>query len=111
MEPSDLSFSSNSGGEEDVLPVEKKCRTSRKFSPGQIATLNGFYRSGMRGEGKEYAAFIDCAARETKLSLEQVKVSLIVASTRLTSTVLLQCLARMEMIFITQLYVYLYYAV
>ena len=52
MEPSDLSFSSNSGGEEDVLPVEKKCRTSRKFSPGQIATLNGFYRSGMEERGR-----------------------------------------------------------
>ena len=59
-----------SGSSKQICPP-----TSRKFSVKQTATLNAFYKTGMKGEGKQYALFIEHAARESGLSPQQVKVS------------------------------------
>ena len=74
----DVDLSSNDVEKEEstnLLPAEKKHKASRKISPAETATLNTFYHTGMKGEGKRYALFIENASREIGLSCEQVKVS------------------------------------
>ena len=57
----------------DLLPAEKKQEASRKFSPTKTATLNTFYHTGMKREGKQYALFIENASRETGLSMNKLR--------------------------------------
>lgn len=62
---------------------EEECHTTllgrrtRNFSTTQTALLSYYFENGMRGVGKKYSAIIDCAASETRVSTDQVKVSII----------------------------------
>lgn len=65
-----------------VLPEKEKTDLmyknlykSKRFSPAVVAILNRYYNNGMCGVGKRYDCLISCAARETKLSILQIKVS------------------------------------
>ncbi len=65
---------STSESAEDQENQEQESSTSRKFSEVQTAKLNALYKSGMKGTGKRYSPFMNNAAAETGLTLEQVKV-------------------------------------
>jgi len=52
--------SSGDSAEECESGSSKQIRppTSRKFSVKQTATLNAFYKTGMKGKGKQYACTV-----------------------------------------------------
>ncbi len=52
-----------------------KSSKSKKFSPVALASLNAFFENGMVGVGENYISAIERAARDTKLSTDQIKVS------------------------------------
>ena len=49
-------------------------KKATRFSVAQQACLNAFYNGGLTGCGKEHFALIEQAAKDTKLSVAQVKV-------------------------------------
>ena len=69
----DLQSDSSSGGEVEARNVQSN---KRKFSTYQTSLLNSLYCSGMKGVGRQYNVFIQRAANETGLTVEQVKVEL-----------------------------------
>ena len=54
---------------------QQSSTSSRRFSVAQTATLNSYYRAGMKGESKGAMPLIQSCSRETGLTTVQVKVS------------------------------------
>ena len=48
--------------------------TFKRFSEAQKACLKAYFQQGMQGTGKKHASLIHCAARDTHLSTDQIKV-------------------------------------
>ena len=58
----------------DLTHDHKSVYKSKRFSSSVVTALNRYYNNGMCGVGKRYDCLISCAARETKLTVLQVKV-------------------------------------
>lgn len=71
----DCSHEAFSEESEARIAVKSKAKT-RCFTDVQRATLNAYYRNGLRGVGKKYDVILEHASRETGLSCKQVKVGL-----------------------------------
>ena len=71
---SETSFQSDTESEissEDGLGKQQR---GRRFTAIQTATLNAYYRAGMRGEGKRHIRRIERCSSELGLTATQVKV-------------------------------------
>lgn len=60
----------------ETQTVTQKGASSKKFSPVVLASLNALFENGMVGVGERYLSAIERAAQDTKLSPNQIKVSL-----------------------------------
>ena len=61
---------------EEIYDGPKKAQNQRvvRFSGAQRACLTSYYRRGMSGCGKKHAVVIEKAAKDTGLTVRQVKV-------------------------------------
>ena len=59
---------------QQIMPGSTK-RNAAKFNGAQIACLNAYYLKGMAGVEKKYSSIITRTAKDTKLSVSQVKVT------------------------------------
>ena len=55
--------------------VVKQHAQSRRFSASQTATLNAYYKAGMKSEAESCMPMITRCSYETKLDIVQIKVS------------------------------------
>lgn len=78
FDESECTSSTSSEGEDegkgDVL-ISTATKT-RRFSAAQLACLNAYFKTGMKGVGDQYASVINRAAADTQLTVQQVKVVL-----------------------------------
>ena len=71
FDESECTSSTSTEGKGDVL-----ISTTRRFSAAQLACLNGYFKTGMKEVGDQYASVINRAAADTQLTVQQVKVML-----------------------------------
>ena len=69
---SEISFGSDTDSEMSSQDAKQQC--GRRFTAVQTATLNAYYRAGMRGEGKRHIRQVERCSSELGLTVTQVKV-------------------------------------
>ena len=73
MMESDSSIQSTTESTTSPKVVKQQC--SRRFSPLQTATLNAYYRAGMKSTAESCMPMITRCSSETNLDIVKVKVS------------------------------------